>query len=121
MVQFGLRVGDLYAGLDGSHRLAEAAEETRYVVRAALFYPLVVCWLAIAGLALFCLYFVPTLEAVHADLELDPGAGLLTLRTLLNTMPYWIVTAPPVLLLIAFCLRRRSADARGMRPAGWLS
>lgn len=100
MVQFGLRVGNLYAGLDDSHRLAESAEKSRYGVRSALFYPLVVCCLALAGMVGFCLFFVPTLQDMHSSLGIQPGSGLQVLESLRDALPYWIAIPPIALLLV---------------------
>jgi type II secretory pathway component PulF len=127
LIQVGLRSGRLEAGLDGSERIAEAAERSRYGVRAAFFYPLVVCLLAYLGLIGFCLWFEPVLENVYAGLRLPPGRGLTVLRELRSAMPLWIAL-PPAALLAWWAwgtLRRPQSGAKSFgrgglakRPAG---
>jgi len=110
MVQLGLRVGDLYAGLDSSRRATDLAERSHYEARSALFYPLLVCCLALLGMAGFCFYILPTLQEVHAGLEVQPGSGMRVLQTLREMLPYW-VAFPPLLLLMLIVWQFRSAWA----------
>ena len=74
-MQIGLRSGQLDMAVDGSQRLAAAAEQSRYGLRAGFFYPLVVCGLAYLGLIGFCLWFEPTLEGMHEEFRLAWGSG----------------------------------------------
>jgi type II secretory pathway component PulF len=101
----GLRSGDLYAGLDDSRRVAELVEKSRYSLRSALFYPLVVCCLALAGLVAFCLFFVPRLQEMHEGLQISVGPALNVLQTLRTTLPYWIIVPLIGVLVIAWQLR----------------
>jgi type II secretory pathway component PulF len=101
LVQFGLRSGNLAAALVGSNRLAESLDDLGHAVRQSILYPLVVCGLAYAGLVAFCLFFVPTLDDLHREMRLQPGAGLRVLQTLRETLPYWVAIPPAALALLA--------------------
>jgi type II secretory pathway component PulF len=117
LVQLGLRTGDLYAGLAGSHRLAESVERTRYGLRAAFLYPLVVCCLALAGLVAFCLFFVPTLEEMYAGMRIRAGAGLRTLQSLREALLFWIAIPPLASLLLFLLWQSRGRFRRRTRGA----
>lgn len=109
LVQLGLHSGNLATALDGSSRLAESIDNSRYALRAAFFYPLIVCGLAYVGIVAFCLFFVPTLENLYHDLRIPAGSGLRALQTLRDTLPYWVAIAPVALLLwIAWRMWNRS-------------
>jgi type II secretory pathway component PulF len=118
LMQIGLRSGQLDAALDGSQRLADAAEQSRYGLRAALFYPLVVCGLAYLGLIGFCLWFEPTLEGMHEEFRLAWGSGLRVLHALRVTMPYWVPLPP--LALLAWLAWRQFGKAAASAPTGGL-
>jgi type II secretory pathway component PulF len=122
LMQIGLRSGQLDAALDGSQRLADAAEQSRYGLRAAFFYPLVVCGLAYLGLIGLCLWFEPTLEAVHEEFRLEWGSGLRVLHALRVAMPFW-VPLPPLALLAWLAWRRfgKAASTTSVAPGGLLS
>ena len=117
IVQLGIQTGNLSAALDGSNRVAESVDESRYALESAFIYPLIVCCLAYAGLIGFCLFFVPTLEGMYESLQLAPGAGLRVLQTLRDTWPYWAAIPPIVLtLVVAWRFRAKSRrDTTGVR------
>ena len=94
IVQFGLRTGNISAGLAGSNVLAESVERSRHAFRAALLYPLIVCFLAYLGLVGFVLFYVPTVEATYEGLRIPPGKGLLVLQALRDTRWQWIWIPP---------------------------
>lgn len=122
LMQIGLRSGQLDAALDGSQRLADAAEQSRYGLRAAFFYPLIVCGLAYVGLIGFCLWFEPTLEGMHEEFRLEWGSGLRVLHALRVTMPFW-VPLPPLALLAWLVWRQfgKAATATSASHGGLLS
>jgi general secretion pathway protein F len=122
MVELGLRTGNWAAALDGSNRLAESVDASRYAIRSSFVYPLIVCSLAFVGLVAFCLYFVPTLEAMYASLQKQPGSGLRVLQSLRNTLPYWIAIPPVILLLVVAKLWQSSVlrIVSSGRPGSWL-
>jgi type II secretory pathway component PulF len=76
LIQIGLRTGDLHAALDTANRLAEFQSVSRFSMRSALFYPLTVCTLALAGALAFAIYVVPKLQRFSDDLQLPGGRGL---------------------------------------------
>jgi general secretion pathway protein F len=112
LMQLGLRSGSFGAALDESHQLAAAAEQSSYAVCSALFYPIVVIALACLGMVGFCLYFVPTLEGIHADLDIPEGLGLRALRAARAALPLWLAI-PPILMLVlaAWLLQRRRGSS----------
>jgi len=113
LVQFGLRSGNLATALVGSNRLAESLDDLGHAVRQSILYPLVVCGLAYVGLVAFCLFFVPTLDDLHREMRLQPGAGLRVLQTLRDTLPYW-VAIPPVALALLASWQMVSSSPRGL-------
>ncbi|MCI0491747.1 MAG: type II secretion system F family protein [Planctomycetes bacterium] len=125
LVQLGIHSGNVGTAWDESNLLAETVDSSRYAVRSALFYPILVCAVAYVGLIGFCLYFVPTLEEFYRDLRIPPGSGLRALQFVRNTMPYWIVLPPLALLLLAawwFRTRSRGAMSNGRvaRVLAWV-
>jgi type II secretory pathway component PulF len=112
LVQVALRTGDVSAALNVSTRLAESIDESRHALRFSLLYPAIVCGLAYVGLIAFCVFFVPSLERMYRDLQVQPGAGLRTLQSLRAALPYWIAVPPLLLAMLALWLRSKS-----MRPA----
>ena len=99
LVQLGLRSGNLYAALDGSNQLAASVDQSRYAVRAALLYPLVLCLLAYIGMIGFCLVMVPVFTNLHHSLRIRTGFGLQTLQSLRNTLPVWALIPPAAVVL----------------------
>jgi general secretion pathway protein F len=121
MVQFGLHTGNLSAALNGSSRLAESADDSRFAFESALVYPLIVCSLAYIGLVGFCLFFVPTLEGMYESARIAAGPGLRALQLLRDTLPYWAAIPPIVLLvLVAALARAKSRRATGGASTGGL-
>jgi type II secretory pathway component PulF len=123
LVQLGLHCGDLNAGLDGSTRIAESADASRYTVRSAFIYPLILCGFAFVGVVVFCRYFVPSLAGIYHSLRLPPSAGLQVLETLRSTLPYWIIILP--LALILWLARRwylgpQHISSASHSPTSWL-
>src|SRR5262249_20914922 len=100
----GLQSDNMNAGLQELSRVANSAEESRFVTESALFYPLVVCGLAYLGMIGFCLFFVPRLESAYASLEIRPGTGLAVLQKLREALPIW-GPIPPIVLLIFIAWR----------------
>jgi general secretion pathway protein F len=111
MVQLGLQSGDLSAALDGSGRVAESIDESRFTLELALIYPLIVGILAYVGLIGFSLFLVPTLEGMHETMRVAPGRGLRVLQLVRDTLPYWIAI-PPVTLVVLFAHWRRAESQR---------
>ncbi len=123
MVQLGLRSDDLSEALDGSNRVATTVDDSRYVAAAAFLYPLIVLFLAYTGMIVFCLYFVPTLEGMYLSLRRPPGPGLRVLQTVRDTLPYWVLILPLVLLCSAwFYFGRPTRGGAGYYPRvlAWL-
>jgi general secretion pathway protein F len=118
VMQLGLRTNNLSAALDGSQRVAESTEDSRFTVETTMLYPLIVCTLAYLGLIGFCLYLVPTLAEMYESLRLTPGPGFRVLDTLRETLPYWAAVPPIVLLFIAGTWMRSKSRraARGVAP-----
>jgi type IV pilus assembly protein PilC len=124
-VQLGLRTGDLSAALDGSNRLAESADDSRYTWESSFVYPLIVCCLAFLGLVGFCLFLVPTLADQYESLREAPGPGLRVLLALGDALPYWGTIFPIALLLFLGWRwrarsRRRTGGLRSGITFGWL-
>ena len=116
LVQFGIRSGNLSTALHGSSRLAESIDESQYALRAAFFYPLIVCSLAYVGIVAFCLFFVPALENVYQGLRISSGSGLRVLQMLSDTLPYW-VAVPPVAMLLWYFWRMWNRSRRSQSMA----
>jgi type II secretory pathway component PulF len=111
LIAAGLREGNMESALREFSRVANSADETRFVTESAIFYPLIVTGMAYIGMIVFCLFFVPTLESAYATFRIPPGSGLRVLQIIRDTLPFW-VAAPPVLLLIYFVWRGRKRSAR---------
>jgi type II secretory pathway component PulF len=123
LVLLGLRSGDLNAGLDGSTRVAESADASRYTLQSAFIYPLILCGFAFIGVIVFCRYFVPSLAGIYSSLRMPPSASLQILEALRNTLPYWIVILP--LALLVWLFRRWRAGTQHVfsarrTPKSWL-
>ena len=109
LIVSGLQSDNMDAALREFSRVANSAEESRFVTESALFYPLVVCGLAYLGMIGFCLFFVPRMESAYASFGIQPGTGLVVLQKLRDTLPIWIAIPPILLLLfVAWRFRRRS-------------
>jgi general secretion pathway protein F len=125
LVELGLSSGSLAAAIDGSNRVAESIDNSRYVVRSSFIYPLVVCFLAFVGLIVFCLFFVPKLESMYYSLRMRPGSGLRIMQFLRDTLVYWVAVLPLALLMFVVWLWRaepNGAASRGRRSGilAWL-
>jgi general secretion pathway protein F len=121
LVQLGLRSGDMSAALDTSSQLAELVDDSRHIVSAAFFYPVLVCCLAYAGLVLFCLLLVPSLTGLVDSLGVSAGPALHLLQVLRDSMAYWVAVPPIALLLIvAWRWSRRGSGGHAGRPPAWL-
>lgn len=96
------------AAIAGPQHLAHSDERLAYSLRAALLYPLILLATAYVGLILGCLFLVPTLENLYAELHLPLGSGLRVLQALRVWLPYW-VGFPPFLVALALLLDRRSS------------
>jgi type II secretory pathway component PulF len=118
LLQMGIHSGNISAALDGSNRVAESLDESRFTLESSFVYPLILCGLAYLGLIGFCLYLVPVWQGMYENSRLIPGPGLGILQTLRDTLPYW-VAIPPVLLiwLLVMC---GTADVRRGRLVDWL-
>jgi type II secretory pathway component PulF len=116
LVLSGLGRGNRDASLRAFSRVANSADESRFVTESALFYPLIVCSLAYLGMVGFCLFFTPTLEAAYVSFEIRPGTGLVILQKLRDTLPIWV--AIPPLLLLLFVGWRYRAKSRRVYSAG---
>jgi type II secretory pathway component PulF len=112
MVQYGLHTGNLSGALDGSNRVAESIEDSRFTFEAALLYPLIVCGLAYLGLIGFSVYLAPILEDMYVSLNLPTGSGVRALLFLRETLRYWVAIPPVALLaIIGWWLRSKSRRA----------
>lgn len=124
LMQAALRSGNVSAALNGSHSLAESAADSWQTVLLSLLYPTVVCSFAFAGLIGCCLFFVPKLESMYVSMRIQPGMGLTLLRTLRDTLPYWIAIPPLALILAVIWSRTQSQLAFGssgvIRILAWL-
>jgi type II secretory pathway component PulF len=119
LMQLWLRTGDIEAVLGSASQMAEAIDESRYGVRSAFFYPLVVCSLAIAGLIAFCIFLVPRLESLREEMRLPVASGLQTVQGLRDWLPFWVVPFGLVLLAVAWRLWSASRSApSARRPRG---
>ena len=119
LIVSGLQSDNMDAALREFSRVANSAEESRFVTESALFYPFVVCVLAYLGMIGFCLFFVPRMESAYSSFEIQPGSGLVVLQTLRQSLPTWIAVPPILLLLfVAWRFRRRSHHtlSAGGRP-----
>src|SRR5262245_31733374 len=100
LMLLGLTSGNMGAALRGATRLAEAIDDSWRAVRFSFVYPLIVCCLAYVGIVGFCLYFVPALENLHANLRIPLGPGLRLLQGLRQALPYWVALPPLAMLLV---------------------
>lgn len=122
VMQAGLRSGDLQQALDSSARLAESTEEARYRSRAAFFYPLLVCLLAVAGIVSFSLFVAPTVANLYAEFRIPESATLLTLDRLPHVIPYLVVTLFAIagVAIIAWLFSRRRRPPAAQARVVWL-
>jgi type II secretory pathway component PulF len=98
LVQIGLKSGDLRAGLEAASRLARSADQSKYNVRSAFFYPLVVCCLAAIGFAGYCTFVVPKLESAQEGLRIPEGEGLRWLQWLGAALPAGLIVLALVVI-----------------------
>jgi type II secretory pathway component PulF len=120
VVQLALGGGSLPAALVGARNTAQQRDEARHAVRAALRYPLMICMLAYAGVVLFCLTFVPKLEAMYQSMGIRVGWGLATGQLLSETLPYWVIIPPLVLVLVVLWLRWPMTAGDATRSFAWI-
>jgi general secretion pathway protein F len=66
----GIESGDMHAALNAAAQLAQTVDRSRNSIRGAYVYPLVVCVLAVMGLAGFSTYVAPRLEGLRENLRL---------------------------------------------------
>jgi type IV pilus assembly protein PilC len=120
VVQLALAGGNLPAALAGARNIAQERDETRHAIRAALRYPLLICTLAYAGLILFCLTFVPKLETMYESMGIRRGWGLALAQLLGETLPYWVLIPPVVLVLVVLWLRWTTTVGGATRSFAWI-
>jgi len=109
LIVSGLQSNKMDEALREFSGVASSAEESQFITESALFYPFVVCGLAYLGVIGFCLFFVPRMESTYASFHIQPGTGLVILKWLRDTLFFWIVVPPALLLLfLAWRYRRRS-------------
>lgn len=108
LVRLGLRSGTLYEGLGISNQLASSVDQTRYALRAAVWYPLILCLLAYVGLIGFCLVLVPILTDLYQSLRIPAGFGLRSVQSLREALPIWVWLVPVAITLwVVWKLRNR--------------
>ncbi len=100
VVQIGLKSGDMHAAIDAASQSAEFKDQTRYSIRSAFFYPLVVCFLAAVGLAGYCTFVVPKLEDFRQEFRMPEGAGLHTLQSLRGLVPGGLIILAVVVMVV---------------------
>ncbi|WP_254512597.1 type II secretion system F family protein [Anatilimnocola floriformis] len=120
LLQISANSNDRGGALSRPQRLANSSENSAQILSRALTYPLIVCSLAYCGLALFCLYLVPTLEQLYGNLRIPTGWALRLLTGLRITLPYWIALPPVLLSLIVWLLRRQSNSGGWQQAGAWL-
>jgi type II secretory pathway component PulF len=121
LLQVSANSDDRAAALLGPQRLASSAENSSQILPRALVYPLIVCGLAYCGLILFCLYLVPTLEQLHANMQLPTGVALRLLQALRMALPYWTAVPPLLFVLLVWWLKRsRSTPGTSSQRGAWL-
>ncbi len=124
LMQLGLSSGDFSQGLALSNRLGRTVDRAQYAGWLALFYPAIVCCVALVGMVGFCLYFLPVMEATHLGLAVPSGRGLRVLQVLRETLPYWAGALPVGLIIAAGWARSRSKNRTsraGAGPLAWVS
>jgi general secretion pathway protein F len=123
-MQFGLRTGKISETLDTSVQVAESVDDSRFTIETAFIYPLIICVIAYLGLIGFSLYLVPTLDEMYTSLNLTPGPGLRVLHLVRETLPYWAIILPIVLLaavsLWSRAKRRATTGNVFTGPPRWL-
>jgi general secretion pathway protein F len=122
LIQVGLRSGDLAAALEGRSQLAQSVGAAREGVWRGMLYPLIVCFLAYAGLVGLCLFFVPTLENLYRSLHIQSSWSLDILQALRSSLPVWIAL-PPAALLLALLWRllpKSASAAESSTSTAWL-
>ena len=118
VAQQALTSGNPATALTAASRMAAAVDDSWHAVRQSLIYPLVICCLAYVGIVLFCSILVPTLERMYYGMRLPEGSGLAAVRTLRDTLPYWIAIPPIGLVLLLGWMVRSPRSAGGM--LAWL-
>ena len=120
VMQAGWRSGNVQQAIDNSSRMAEAAEESRYRTRAAFFYPLLVCALAIAGLTGFCAFVAPSLAALYREFQLPESATLRLLDSLERLVPFLLIGVVILLAIIGLTsLMRRGHSTPQHETSHW--
>jgi general secretion pathway protein F len=118
-MQLWVRTGDSEGMLDQSNHLAEAIDDSRHGVRTGLFYPLLVCALALAGMIALCVYLVPRLESFREELHIPTGVGLRVMQALRSWTPYWALAVGALLALAAWRIWSMRSPARAHRFGLW--
>lgn len=115
VMQTGWRSGNVQQALDSSTRFAEATEESRYRTRAAFFYPLLVCALAAAGIAGFCIFAVPAIAGMYKEFQIPASATLQLINSVERTLPLLMMGGLFLLALIGLArilVKRQVGDAQ---------
>ncbi len=117
VVQIGLKSGDMHAAIDAASHVAEVKDQSRYNIRSAFFYPLVVCFLAAIGLAGYCTFVVPKLEDFRQEFRMPEGAGLHALQSLRALVPGGLVILAAV-VMVAVVRHFLESGRRGLARGG---
>jgi type II secretory pathway component PulF len=120
VVQLALVGSDLPAALAGASSVAQSQNEAWHAIRLSLRYPLVICGLAYVGLVLFCLFLVPHLEGMYANIGIRAGWGIMAATALRETLPYWVAVLPLALGLLLASLRWSSASGESSSFLAWI-
>jgi type II secretory pathway component PulF len=115
VAQLAMVTGDPEAALGAACRDAQVQDNVSRTVRTSLRYPLVICILAYVGMLLFCVLLAPRLRATYESMEVSAGWGMEAVNWLCTSLPYWVVAAPLLLLVVLGCSRwsRARAGAAG--------
>lgn len=120
VVEMGFRSGDFAAAVDGSNQLAESVDEERDSIRAALFYPLMICVLAAIGFVGMCWFLAPLFTEVQEGLRLPEGEALTILDRIRVGLAKFGVPALVILGLWLLVIRPFLRN-KGRRGSGLLS
>jgi type II secretory pathway component PulF len=126
VMQAGWRSGNVRQALDNSSRMAEAVDEDEHRTRASFFYPLLVCSLALVGIAGFCLFVVPALAQLYQEFRIPESATLRLLARIRIALPYLVAGGLTLLAVVGIAsIARRARGANRRRNSlgrfGWLT